>query len=132
GESELRHSVASRRLVPDQGASASQDGAGALSFSACCSTRTAPWNLKPRQACGGIMTTGINARQRITILLIVGLLLAPVAGALRIEETRAQSMYEVLVSISSTRSNPASLEGRTVAGNIYPFTAPDTANIVRV
>jgi hypothetical protein len=38
----------------------------------------------------------------------------------------APSSYHIMVSADPGRSNPAPLQGQTVQGNIYVFTAPDT------
>jgi N-acetylneuraminic acid mutarotase/glucose/arabinose dehydrogenase len=48
-------------------------------------------------------------------LLATGL--SPAAGA---------EAYDLLLSTSSNRSSPVSLDGQTVSGNIYAFTSPDT------
>src|SRR3954471_19732195 len=40
--------------------------------------------------------------------------------------------YNVLVSTSPARSEPAALAGQTVSGSIYVFTKPDTTDIRRV
>jgi hypothetical protein len=40
--------------------------------------------------------------------------------------------YSLVHSTSSDRSNPHPLDGATISGNLYAFTTPDTAEIVRV
>ena len=40
--------------------------------------------------------------------------------------------YDILVSTTSSRANAVPLAGKTVSGNIYAFTSPDTTGILRV
>jgi hypothetical protein len=63
--------------------------------------------------------------------------LATTAGALLLlllgaAQAAAAGPYSLLVSTSSTRANPVSLDGATVKGKIYVFTKPDTSDISRV
>jgi hypothetical protein len=59
--------------------------------------------------------------------LVTLLLLASLSGP-----SSAASTYDILVSTASSRSNALPLAGRTVSGNIYAFTSPDTPGILRV
>ncbi len=79
------------------------------------------------------MTNAGQRRSRTSrIVLVIALMLASVANFSDLQEIRAVGPYDLRISISSNRSNSALLEGRTVAGNIYVFTAPDTTDIARV
>ena len=42
------------------------------------------------------------------------------------------SGFSILTSGAASRTNPVQLAGRTVSGNIYTFTSPDIAGILRV
>jgi fibronectin type 3 domain-containing protein len=44
----------------------------------------------------------------------------------------AETTYQLLVSSAANRASPIPLDGQTVVGNIYIFTAPDTPGISRV
>jgi N-acetylneuraminic acid mutarotase/glucose/arabinose dehydrogenase len=44
----------------------------------------------------------------------------------------AAASYDIVFSLTSNRSSPATLSGVTISGNVYVFTSPDTNDIRRV
>lgn len=69
------------------------------------------------------------ARRRFALLVALAALLLTLVLS---SAVGAAGSYTLLVSTSSNRSNATALDGKTVSGNIFAFTSPDTADITRV
>ncbi len=75
--------------------------------------------------------TSQRLRTRLTTIVLLALVLGFTGSIIR-PSIQAAVSYSLLFSTSSSRSIPVALNGQTVSGSIYVFTAPDTIEIVRV
>jgi hypothetical protein len=85
-----------------------------------------PWELVD-----DVMAGRLSRRDFVLKALALGLSVSGINAVLAAVSSPAGAQassgtYSLLVSSSSNRSNPAPLAGKTVSGNIYAFTTPDS------